>query len=163
MKRRPGCSSSGAWEATSAWTWIARDIDVPGVGTCLLLYEPGDPSPFQAANTYAFTIAAPADASRITATLERTAAGAVTPQPILFQVDPAGRRVTLLVDPDFRSSFRNWYPFHEDDPDAPINLLYGPDRDALPGLLGFELVVQVPADRSTATRWDPAWCRLRCG
>ncbi len=120
-----------------------RRITVPGVGDCLLLWEPGDPSPFQAANTYAFSIAAPSETSRITAFLEKKAAGTLEPANVNFKIDTTSKRVSLLVkDTDFREDFYNWYPFWTAPPEAPINLLYGPDRDALEGLLGLELVVQ---------------------
>jgi hypothetical protein len=119
-----------------------RQIPVPGIGDCLLLWEPGDQSPFQAANTYAFSIAAPSDASRVTAFLEKKAVSASPPTDLLFQIDTSGKQVSLLVDRDLRASFRNLYPVWKAPPNAPINLLYGPDRDALAGLLDFELVVQ---------------------
>ena len=113
------------------------------VTTACVLWEPGDPSPFQAANTYAFSIDAPADASRVTAFLEKKAAGASVPANVIFQIDTTAKLVSLLVkDTDFRDDFYNWYPFWEAPPDAPINLLYGPERDALAGLLDLELVVQ---------------------
>jgi hypothetical protein len=120
-----------------------RKVTVPGIGDCLLLWEPGDQSPFQAANTYAFSIAAPSETSRVTAFLEKKAAGALVPANILFQIDATARQVSLLVKgTDFRDDFYNWYPFWTAPPDAPINLLYGPERNALSGLLDLELVVQ---------------------
>ena len=127
-----------------------RDVDIAGVGHCLLLWEPGDQSPFQAANTYAFEIAAPGSGTGLRAILEtkpeNPATGAMPD--VDFSFDAVNRRVTPYVDQDFRANFGNWYPFHDLDSDAPINLLYGPDRNALDGLLDFEIVVQarVPVD-----------------
>jgi hypothetical protein len=119
-----------------------RAVDVPGVGVCLLLWEPGDLTPFQAANAYAFTFAPPADPARLRAFLEPKVTGAEPPQPILFLADRDLKVVSLLVDRDFRSQGRNWYPFWESPADDPVNLLYGPKRDSLAGLLDLELVVQ---------------------
>ena len=118
-----------------------RKVTVSGLDY-LLLWEPGDLSPFQAANAYAFTFEPPADPARLRSFLEPKVAGAAPPQPILFQTDRDLKVVSLLVNRDFRSSFRNWYPFHTDTPLDPVNLLYGPERDSLAGLLDLELVVQ---------------------
>jgi hypothetical protein len=127
---------------------IDRRVVVTGVGDCLMLWEPGDLSPFQAANGYAFTFEPPADPSRLRAFLEPTVAGAEPPQAILFQADRDLKTVSLLVDRDFRSQGRNWYPFWKSPADDPVNLLYGPGRDSLAGLLDLELVVQaqLPVD-----------------
>lgn len=119
-----------------------RKVSVPGIGDCLLLWEPGDLSPFQAANAYAFTFVPPADPARLRASLEPKVAGAAPPQPILFLADRDLKVVSLLVDRDFRSQGRNWYPFWESPADDPVNLLYGPERDSLAGLLDLELVIQ---------------------
>jgi len=117
-----------------------RRVAVSGVGNCLLLWEPGDPSPFQIANTYAITIDTPAEASRIRTFLESKRAG--TPPDLRFKVDTSLKLVTVSVNDDVRD-FSNWYPFQDDsDPTAGINMLYGPNRDALEGLLEYELVVQ---------------------
>jgi hypothetical protein len=116
-----------------------RQITITGIGDCLLLWEPGDPSPFQLANTYAFAIAAPADASRVRAFLEKKTT--TTPPNMQFEVNTSLKVVALTINNDLRD-FHNWYPFWEAPEDAPINLLYGPERDALEGLLEYELVVQ---------------------
>jgi hypothetical protein len=123
---------------------VDRRIRVPDVigDDYLLLWEPGDLSPFQAANAYAFTFAPPADPARLRAFLEPKVAGAAPPQPILFLADPDLKVVNLLVDRGFRSQGRNWYPFWKSPADDPVNLLYGPGRDSLDGLLDLELVVQ---------------------
>ena len=116
-----------------------RQIDISGIGDCLLLWEPGDPSPFQIANAYAITIETPAEVSRIRTFLESKTT-ALLPD-MKFKVDVSLKLVTLSVNTDVRDPY-NWYPFWESPPDAAVNMLYGPERDALEGLLEYELVVQ---------------------
>ena len=116
-----------------------RKINLPTTGDCLLLWEPGDNSPFEACNTYGFSGTPPADVSRISFQLVEKSQGASPPTGLLYQVDVAARRFSVLVDRDLTGShrFENFYPF----PD-PTGLLYGPRRDSLSGELGYEIAAQ---------------------
>jgi hypothetical protein len=114
-----------------------RWITLPGIGDCLLLWEPGDSSPFEIDNSYAFASTPPSDVSRISFTYRLKDASASAPTNVLYQSIPAEKRFVALQDRNVRATFANFYPF----PD-PTGLLYGPQRDALSGHLDFDLLVQ---------------------
>jgi hypothetical protein len=114
-----------------------RRINLPGIGDCLLLWEPGDASPFEICNTYQLAGTPPADVSRVSFDLVEKIVGAAPAQGILYEVDTAARQFSVLVDRETRASFGNFYPF----PD-PTGLLYGPERNSLTGKLGYEIAAQ---------------------
>jgi hypothetical protein len=108
-----------------------------GLVDCLLLWEPGDNSPFEIRGTYQFAGTPPADASRISFQLAEKTPGAALPTGLLYEVDTAARQFSVLVDRDTRASFGNFYPL----PD-PTGLVYGPDRDSLAGKLDYEIAAR---------------------
>jgi hypothetical protein len=107
---------------------------------CLLLWEPGDSSPFQIDSSYAFTDDPPSDPSRIHIQLQAKAAGGIDPGTagLYFQPIPDQKRFVVSAAEDVRADFRNFYPFP--DPDG---LIYGPSRDSLAGYLGYRIYVQL--------------------
>jgi hypothetical protein len=118
----------------------ARKVTLP-VGDCLLLWEPGDSSPFEIGSSYEFASEPPADQSRIAFRLVIKDTAAVLPTGLRFRSIPEEKRFMVLRDPDLGSAafrFWNFYPF--DDPTA--GLLYGPKRDSIAGALGFAIVAQ---------------------
>jgi hypothetical protein len=116
-----------------------RSVDLigAGVGTCLLLWEPGDNSPFEIDNSYAFASAPPDDVSSISYRFRARDAAASPPGDVTFRSDKPGKRFIVLLNEDLRATFANFYPFN--DPDG---LLYGPRRDSISGTLDFDIVVQ---------------------
>ncbi len=113
------------------------DLSTAGVGDCLLLWEPGDNSPFEIESSYAFQNKPPDDSSRISFSLVPLDTSATLPSGLIFQSVPADQRFQVLQDRNLRATFSNFYPFS--DPDG---LLYGPRRDSLSGVLHFEIFVQ---------------------
>ena len=141
-KRDPTVAIPFAWGMTyfgRAMTDRRVDLTPAGPGDCLLLWEPGDNSPFEICNTYAFSGSPPSDVSRISFGLVRKLQDAILPA-LVYQADPAGRRFSILVDrsPTGSNRFKNFYPLYSD----PTGLLYGPSRDSLEGQLGYEIVAQ---------------------
>jgi hypothetical protein len=117
-----------------------RRITIPGTGTCLLLWEPGDASPFEMDASYPFTETPPADPSRILIRLQSKEPAGV-PEAALgisFRSLPDEKRFVAFANPIFRADFKNMYPFP--DPDG---LIYGPPRDSLAGYLGYDIHVQL--------------------
>jgi hypothetical protein len=117
-------------------TMSNRQVGIDGV-TALLLWEPGDNSPFEIDNSYAFTSTPPADVSQISITLSAKDVSAVLPTNVLFKPIPVDKRFTA-VQSLVNRTFGNFYPF----PDT-SGLLYGPDRDSLSGSLGYDIVAQL--------------------
>lgn len=113
-----------------------RRVKLSGVD-CLLLWEPGDNSPFEIDSSYAFENLPPEDPARIRFRLEAKQAGVALPE-VDFRALPDRMRFEVFVDPDLRADFHNMYPFP--DPDG---LLYGPLRDSLDGYLTYEIRVQL--------------------
>ncbi|MGO9308164.1 MAG: hypothetical protein ACLQDL_03965 [Spirochaetia bacterium] len=116
-----------------------RNVTLSGIGKTLLLWEPGDNSPFEIDSAYAFSANPPADVSKINIKLNLKDAAATLPTftPI-FQPDPPNKRFLVLQNQTLRSTFYNFYPF----PD-PLGLIYGPERDSLAGGLGYDIYVQM--------------------
>lgn len=113
-----------------------------GPGDCLLLWEPGDNSPFEMDNSYAFASSPPTDVSKISYRFNAKTSTAVLPTSLIFQSIPAEVRFMVLKDRNFTGTnrFRNFFPFEESsDPDG---LLYGPPRDSLAGSLPFDIFYQ---------------------
>ncbi len=126
-----------------------REVSVPGVGNCLLLWQPGDNSPFEMDNSYAFSATPPTDVSKISFQFNLKDTTAVAPAKIIFQSIPAEKRFLALQNANLRATYENFYPFsqyvdangqsHSADP---LGLLYGPQHDSLAGTLDFDLLVQ---------------------
>ncbi len=114
-----------------------RRIALPGVGDCLLLWEPGDSSPFEMDNSYAFENLPPEDPARIQISLEAKQSGVSLPD-LHFRALPAEKRFEVYATDGFRSDYRNMYPFP--DPDG---LLYGPLRESLSGSLPYRIKVRL--------------------
>ncbi|MCX7038025.1 MAG: hypothetical protein NT005_02665, partial [Spirochaetes bacterium] len=114
-------------------TMSDREIGL-GLESCLLLWEPGDDSPFEIRSTYQLAGTPPADVSRSAFHLADKVVGAAPATQFDYRVDAAARQFSVLVDLDTRASFGNFYPF----PD-PTGLLYGPKRDSLAGKLDYEI------------------------
>jgi hypothetical protein len=120
-------------------TMAIRQVNVSGVGVCLLLWEPGDNSPFEIDSAYAFSANPPADVSKINIKLVlKDATATLPPFTPIFQPDPPNKRFLVLQNQTLRSTFYNFYPF----PD-PLGLIYGPERDSLAGGLSYDLYVQM--------------------
>jgi hypothetical protein len=117
---------------------LARKVAVSGVGDCLLLWEPGDNSPFEIDSSYAFSANPPTDVSKINIRLKAKDASASLPTNFIFQPDPLNKRFLVLQNQTLRATFYNFYPF----PD-PIGLIYGPERDSLSGGLAYDIYVQM--------------------
>jgi hypothetical protein len=115
----------------------ARKVNISGIGDCLLLWEPGDNSPFEIDNSYAFSSTPPSDVSKISYRFNLKDATASTPTNVIFQSIPAEKRFLALQNQSIRATFANFYPFAD-----PTGLIYGPQRDALGGKLEFDLLVQ---------------------
>ena len=118
---------------------VNREVNVPGVGNCLLLWEPGDNSPFEIDNSYAFSATPPTDVSKISYRFNLKDATAVAPTNILFQSIPTEKRFLALQNASLRATDANFFPFAAFDT---LGLLYGPQHDALAGKLDFDLLVQ---------------------
>ena len=121
-----------------------RRITIAGVGDGLLLWQPGDDTPFEIDNSYAFTNSPPTDLSKIAFAFEATAANAKIPTGYVFQTVLGENRYMVLTNASLRSSFANFYPFLSQDPSPPPGpgLLYGPNRDSLAGAFGYDMHVQ---------------------
>ncbi len=117
---------------------LTREITLAGVGTALLLWQPGDNSPFEIDNSYAFSSTPPTDPSKIAYQLEATAAGAAVPTGFVFRTVPGENRFQVQLDASQRN-FQDFYPFINMDPSG---LLYGPNRDSLAGEFSFDIYVQ---------------------
>jgi hypothetical protein len=115
-----------------------RQVTINGVGNTLLLWEPGDNSPFEIESSYAFSASPPADASKINIKLQAKIATATLPAYVIFQPDPPNKRFLVLRNASFRSTFFNFYPFQD-----PTGLIYGPNHDSISGGLDYDLFVQM--------------------
>ncbi|MGD0727113.1 MAG: hypothetical protein ABSB63_16295 [Spirochaetia bacterium] len=110
---------------------------------CLLLWEPGDNSPFEMDNSYAFSSSPPSDVSKISYRFNAKTVSASLPGNLIFQSIPADTRFMVLVDRNFTGTnrFANFFPFENSSTD-PNGLLYGPNRDSLSGSLPFDIFYQ---------------------
>jgi hypothetical protein len=110
---------------------------------CLLLWEPGDNSPFEIDNSYVFASTPPSDVSKISYRFNAKSASAVLPTGLIFQSIPLEVRFMVLKDRNFTgpNRFRNFFPFENNSTD-PDGLLYGPKRDSLTGRLPFNIFCQ---------------------
>lgn len=121
-----------------------RQVHLSGVNAdCLLLWEPGDNSPFEIDNSYVFASSPPADVSKISYRFNAKSASASLPSSLIFQSVPTEVRFMVLVDRDLTGTnrFANFFPFEISSTD-PNGLLYGPNRDALTGSLPFDIFYQ---------------------
>jgi hypothetical protein len=120
----------------------ARRVTLP-VGDCLLLWEPGDNSPFEIDNSYAFAAEPPSDVSKISYRFNAREASATLPGNLIFQSIPGEKRFAVLVDRNLSGTnrFKNFFPFENSYTD-PDGLLYGPQRDSLSGTLPFDIFYQ---------------------
>jgi hypothetical protein len=121
-----------------AQTMSIRQVNLSGVGVALLLWEPGDNSPFELGSAYAFASNPPTDVSKINIKLHSINGAAVPSTSFIFQPDPVNKRFLVLQNQVIRGTFFNFYPFAD-----PTGLIYGPNRDSLSGGLGYDLFVQM--------------------
>jgi hypothetical protein len=137
--RDASASKPFSWSATYFGAALSsRRVAVTGIGDCLLIGEPGDSSPFEVDNSYAFASTPPDDASRISFSYARKDASASPPAGLVFRSLPSEKRFQVVRSLVPRSGFDSFYPF----PDAD-GLLYGPNRDGLAGALDYAILVQM--------------------
>ncbi|MGA2976384.1 MAG: hypothetical protein ABSF77_13825 [Spirochaetia bacterium] len=138
--RDPTQSQPFSWSVPAQYLGLDmthRRVTIPGIGDCLLLWEPGDNSPFEIDNSYPFTSTPPSDASNISYSFNVKDVSASLPTGMIFQSDPPNKRFMFLKNMSMRATFGNFYPFSD-----PNGLLYGPNRDSLSGSLDFDIIVQ---------------------
>ena len=128
---------------------VSRQVTLPAPGVCLLLWEPGDNSPFEVCNTYTFAGTPPSDVSRVTIDYVKTASAGNPPSGLPApRIDVSTRRFTVVRYDDSAGShrFENFFPLYDKDP---TGLLYGPGRDSLESGLGYEIRSRflTPVDR----------------
>ncbi len=123
----------------SSPTMPVRQVDSSGSRpNRLLLWEPGDNSPFEIDSSYAFSSNPPTDVSRINIKMHSKNAAVSLPA-VSFQPDPLNKRFLVLQQTQsIRSTFYNFYPFAD-----PTGLLYGPHRDSLSGGLDYDISIQM--------------------
>ncbi len=143
QKRNPSAPVTFTWSTTNyfvspAQTMNIRKENLPGVGDCLLLWEPGDNSPFEIDSSYAFSTTPPTDVSKISIKMHAKDAKATLPNNVIFQSDPTNSRFLVLRNQSIRATFYNFYPFDDSD-----GLLYGPARDSVTGGQDFDIFVQM--------------------
>lgn len=92
-----------------------RRIRLGGVGDCLMLWEPGDCSPFQICGSYASSTQIPAAAGCFLSEFEARTAGAALPQGIAFQSASDGWRMDAYAAPGSRRLFPNAWPMPDAD------------------------------------------------
>ncbi|MGA2641007.1 MAG: hypothetical protein ABSG21_08890 [Spirochaetia bacterium] len=143
--RDPGNSQAFNWNLNQSYPMYLgldmthRKVTLSGLpAACLLLWEPGDNSPFEIESSYAFSANPPTDVSKINIKLNSKNAALPLPPTPIFQPDPPNKRFLVLQNQTVRSTFYNFYPF----PD-PTGLIYGPDRDSLSGGLAYDIYVQM--------------------
>lgn len=114
--------------------------------TALRLWMPGEFSPFEILSRYEFSQSPPLDLSQVTVEVVKKGDRSQSLlQPVNFNFAPASRVFYAYHNSDLRGDFKNLYPFlmtpiEIDNLDS-SNLLYGPERDAPPGYLKYELLV----------------------
>jgi hypothetical protein len=139
--RHPGTQKAFNWSMTYFGVSMSttREVVLSGVGNALLLWQPGDNSPFEIDSTYAFQSDPPADTSKITYRFNAKIATASLPSTLIFQSDPINKRFLVLANTNLadRANFTNFYPF----PDT-SGLLYGPQRDSITGSLNYNIFYQ---------------------
>ncbi|MGO9413344.1 MAG: hypothetical protein ACLQCB_21670 [Spirochaetia bacterium] len=128
-------------------TFQTRQVNLQGVGTALMIWQPGDNTPFEIDNSYAFANTPPTDPSKIGYQFEATAAGAQVPTGYAFRtvIGESRYQVQMTALP---RNFQDFYPFYALDPS---NLLYGPNRDELSGEFKFDMHVQFVAPITSFT------------
>jgi hypothetical protein len=145
-RRDPTAPVAFAWGMTDHFipgspTMAVRQVTLSGVGTALLLWEPGDNSPFEIDSTYAFSANPPTDVSKINIRLNSKNASVSLPTNLIFVPDPPNKRFLVLRNQNIRGGvqpFYNFYPFSD-----PTGLIYGPNRDSLAGSLDYDVYVQM--------------------
>jgi len=158
IRRNTASPATFNWTVTDnyvlpkAATMAIRQVTIPGVGSGpgLLLWEPGDNSPFEIESSYAFSSHPPSDVSLINIKVNPKAAsspvslGPLSQLGLVAQPDPPNTRFNVLVNAAAYRNFANFYPF----PD-PTGLIYGPTHDAVSGSLDYDLLVQMMTPVST--------------
>ena len=124
-----------------------RRFNLPGVGVALMIWQPGDNSPFEIDNSYAFSNTPPTDPSNIayqfvaTAPTSASSSASAIPTGFAFRT-VVGQSRFMVVQDSLPRNFADFYPFVNQDPS---NLLYGPNRDSLAGQFSFGMRVQFVA------------------
>ena len=145
--RDPTHSTAFSWGVPANYLGLDmshRKVFLTGLnGNALLLWEPGDNSPFEMENSYAFASSPPTDISKISYRFNPKSVSASVPGNLIFQSIPGDTRFMVLVDRNFMGANRysNFFPFENSSTD-PLGLLYGPYRDALSGSLPFDIFYQ---------------------
>jgi hypothetical protein len=142
--RDPTLSQSFNWNLSQSYpTYLGLDmthrkVPLADGRNALLLWEPGDNSPFEIESSYAFSSHPPSDVSKISIRLNAKDSTALpTTKTFIFLPDPPNNRFSVLLSQNYRS-FPNFYPF-----DDPTGLVYGPNHDSVSGYLDYDLVVQM--------------------
>ncbi|HET6451838.1 MAG TPA: hypothetical protein VFI08_11030, partial [Spirochaetia bacterium] len=118
-----------------------RQVTIPAVSAspALLLWQPGDNSPFEIESSYAFSATPPTDVSKISIKLNAKDATPLPTSAFIFQSDPPNKRFSVLWSQTYRN-FMNFFPFYQN---ANADLIYGPDHDSVSGGLDYDLFVQM--------------------
>jgi hypothetical protein len=139
--RTPATTVPFSWSITYfGQPMSGREVTIGGQ-VALMIWQPGDNSPFEIENSYAFANTPPTDPSKIGYQFEATAAGAAVPTGYVFKTVIGESRYQVLLNANQRD-FTNFYPFISQDPSG---LLYGPERDSLAGQFKFDMHVQFVA------------------
>ncbi len=123
-----------------------RQVIVDG-DTCLRLYRPGEFSPFEILASYPVEDWVPEDLARLRVSIVKKGnPNATVASKVAFRLAPGADYIRAYYRPvpGLRDSFRNLYPFLDENDGAifdPDNLLYGPLADPRPGYLKQEILV----------------------
>jgi hypothetical protein len=145
--RTPSSTTPFNWGISYFGQPISNRKVTLGGQVALMIWQPGDNSPFEIDNSYAFASTPPTDPSKIGYQFEATAAGAAVPTGYVFKTVIGESRYQVQMDASQRN-FADFYPFLALDPSG---LLYGPDRDSLAGQFKFDMHVQFVAPITSFT------------
>ncbi len=91
-------------------TMSQRQVNIPGIGNCLLLWQPGDNSPFEIDNSYAFSSTPPTDVSNISFQFNLKDASAAAPTNIRVPEHPRREAVSRPAEPEHPRDLRQFLP-----------------------------------------------------
>jgi len=119
-------------------TMLERRIAVGGIGHCLMLWEPGDSSPFQICGSYASSTQIPTTTGCFYYGFEAKDVGAVIPTGITFQSASDGWRLDAYAASGSRRLFANAWPL----PDADGSI-YGKTGKAAVQVADYQILTQI--------------------
>ena len=110
---------------------------------CLLLWEPGDNSPFEMDNSYAFSSSPPSDVSKISYRFNAEDGERISARQYHLPEHPGGHSIHGAGRPKSHGGeqVQQFLPLRERE-HGPAGLLYGPNRDSLAGSLPFDIFYQ---------------------